>query len=140
MNKQKWKSVGAVFAGLLFIIIVTTLVDVLLHVAHVYPEMGVRMTNGLALLASSYRLVISIAGAYLTAKLSPGQPMRDVIVLGCVGTVLGILGVVQSWDLDLGPRWYAISLAVLAIPQCWFGGRLFVRRHPGAAAPVPVAS
>ena len=130
MNKQKWKSIGAVFVGLIFIIVVTTVVDVILHLVHVYPEMGVRMTNDLALVASSYRLVISIAGAYLTAKLSPGQPMRDAIVLGCVGTVLGILGVVQSWDLDLGPRWYAISLAVLALPQCWFGGWLFLRRNP----------
>jgi hypothetical protein len=135
MNKQKWRSIGAVFAGLLFIVIVTTIVDVLLHQAHVYPEMGVRMTQGLALLASSYRLVISIAGAFLTAKLSPGQPMRDAIVLGCVGTVLGTLGVVQTWNMDLGPRWYAVSLAVLAIPQCWFGGWLFLRRHPVAATP-----
>jgi hypothetical protein len=139
MNKQRWKSIGAVLAGLLTIIIVSTLVDVVLHAVHVYPSLGEPMTNALAVLASSYRLVISIAGAYLTARLSPGQPMRDALVLGCVGTVLGVLGVVQSWDLNLGPRWYAISLAVLAIPQCWFGGWLFLRGHPAAGAPVPSA-
>ena len=66
--------------------------------------------------------------------------LRDAIVLGCVGTVLGILGIVQSWDLDLGPRWYAISLAVLAIPQCWFGGWLFLRRNPAAAVSVSSAT
>jgi hypothetical protein len=27
--------------------------------------------------------------------------------------------------LDLGPRWYPIALVVLAIPQCWIGGRLY---------------
>jgi len=134
MNKQRWKSIGAVLAGLLTIIIASTLVDAVLHAFHVYPSLGEPLTQALALLASSYRLVIGIGGAYLTAKLSPGQPMRDAMVLGCVGTVLGVLGVIQSWDLNLGPRWYAISLAVLAIPQCWFGGWLYQRRAQPAGA------
>lgn len=134
--KQTWKSIGAVVAGLLFIIIVTTVVDIVLHLVHIYPEVGVKMTDGLAVLACSYRLVIGVAGAYLTARLSPGRPMRDVLVLGCVGTVLGVMGVVMTWDMDLGPRWYAISLAVVAIPQCWFGGWLRARQMP---APAPVA-
>lgn len=129
MNQaQTWKSIGAVVAGLLFILIVTTLVDVLLHAVHVYPEMGERMTNRLAVLASSYRLVIGVAGAYLTAWLSPGRALRDALVLGAVGTVLGLLGVVMTWNMDLGPRWYAISLAVVALPQCWCGGWLRERR------------
>jgi hypothetical protein len=122
--KQSWKSIGAVVAGLIFIILVTTLVDVLLHVVRIYPAMGEPMGDGLAVLASSYRLVIGIAGAYLTARLSPGRPMRDALVLGCVGTVLGVMGVVMTWNMGLGPRWYPISLAVVAIPQCWFGGWL----------------
>lgn len=135
--KQTWKSIGAVVAGLFFIIIVSTLVDIVLHLVHVYPEVGVRMTDGLAVLASAYRLVIGIAGAYLTARLSPGRPMRDTLVLGCVGTVLGVLGVVMTWDMDLGPRWYAISLAVVAVPQCWFGGWLRERQLKSL---VPVAA
>ena len=145
MSKQTWKSIGAVFAGLLVVIVVTTLVDVVLHVLRVYPPMPdpeagvpvVPLTNGLAVLASSYRLVISIAGAYLTAKLSPGRPLRDAVLLGFVGTALGAFGAWKTWDMGLGPHWYAISLAVLAIPQCWFGGWLFVRRHPAAATPAP---
>lgn len=122
--KQTWKSIGAVVTGLIFIILVTTLVDVLLHVVRIYPAMGEPMGDGLAVLASSYRLVIGIAGAYLTARLSPGRPMRDALVLGCAGTVLGVMGVVMTWNMGLGPRWYPISLAVVAIPQCWFGGWL----------------
>jgi len=128
MNKNTWKSIWAVVAGVLTIIIVTTIVDIVLHVAHVYPAMDKPLTDALALLASSYRLVISIAGAYLTAKLAPDRPMRHAMILGYVGVVLGMIGLVATWNLGLGPRWYPISLVVLAIPQCWAGGWLFERQ------------
>ena len=136
---QTWKRIWAVVAGLLFIIIVTTLVDIILHIVHVYPPMGEPMSDGLAVIASSYRLLISVAGAWLTARLAPARPMKSALILGVVGTVLGIFGVIQTWNLGLGPRWYPISLAVLAIPQCWFGGWLRERQlaHSASTAPVP---
>ena len=34
------------------------------------------------------------------------------------------MGVLATWNLNLGPKWYAIGLAVLAIPQCWAGGKI----------------
>lgn len=126
MNKTTLKSIGAVAAGVFFIIIVTTFVDLGLHAAKIYPTE--KLTDGLAVLASSYRLVISIAGAWLTAKLAPANPLKHALILGGVGTLLGLVGVVATWNLDLGPRWYPISLAVLAVPQCWFGGWLYARR------------
>ena len=123
---MKGKSIWAVVAGVLFIIVVTTLVDICLHAVGVYPPQGVPLTDALALLATAYRVVISVAGAWITAKLAPSNPMKHAMVLGLVGTILGCAGVVATWNLGLGPRWYAITLAVLAIPQCWLGGKLFV--------------
>jgi len=125
------KSIWAVVAGVLFIIIVTTLVDILLHAIHVYPPMNVKLNDKLSLLAASYRFVISVVGAWLTARLAPSNPMKHALILGVVGTILGIVGVVMTWNLDLGPRWYAIALAVLAIPQCWLGGKLFEWQKSG---------
>ena len=127
MNKTTLKSIWAVVAGVLTIIIVTTLVDILLHVAHVYPPMDQPLTDALALLASVYRLVISVAGAYLTARLAPNRPMRHALILGYVGVGLGLLGAVATWNLGLGPHWYPVSLVVAAVPQCWLGGRLYER-------------
>lgn len=124
MNKNTWKSIGAVVAGVVTIVVVTTAVDIVLHVAGVYPAAGQPLDDRLALVASSYRLVISIAGAWLTARLAPDRPMRHAVILGVVGTVLGLAGLVATWNLGLGPRWYPISLAVLALPQCWAGGKL----------------
>jgi len=119
------KSIWAVAAGVLFIIVVTTIIDLVLHVIHVFPPMNQPINDALAVLATSYRIVISIAGAWITARLAPRNPMKHALILGIVGTVLGIVGVVATWNLGLGPRWYAILLAVLAIPQCWVGGKLY---------------
>jgi hypothetical protein len=130
MTKNTWKSVWAVVAGVLVIIVVTTLVDVLMHMAQVFPPMDTALNDTQSLIASSYRLLISIGGAYFTAKLAPQKPMKHALILGIVGTVLGTLGVVATWGKGMGPAWYPISLAVLAIPQCLVGGWLYERRHP----------
>ena len=47
------------------------------------------------------------------------------LILGWVGVGLGLLGAVATWNLNLGPRWYPIALVVLAIPQCWAGGKIY---------------
>ncbi len=119
------RSIWAIVAGIIFIIVVTTMVDIALHLARVYPPLGQPMDDSLAVVATTYRVVISIAGAYLTARLAPGQPMKHALILGVVGTLLGIAGIVATWNKGLGPNWYPIALAVLAIPQCWAGGRLY---------------
>ena len=119
------KSVWAVVAGVLVIIVVTTLVDILLHVTGVFPPMGQPIDDALALLATSYRIVIGVGGAWHTARLAPDKAMKHAMILGYVGVVLALVGVVATWNLGLGPRWYPISLAVLAIPQCWAGGRIY---------------
>ena len=122
---MNWKSAGAVVAGVLFIIVVTTLADVVLHAVRVYPPMSQPIGDRLALLATCYRVIISIAGAWLTARLAPSQPMKHAMILGVVGVVLGLVGLVATWNLGLGPRWYPIALVVLAVPQCWVGGKLY---------------
>jgi hypothetical protein len=122
------RSIWAVVAGVLFIIIASTLVDIVLHAVDVYPKMGEPIGHGLALLATSYRFVIGIGGGWLTARLAPGKPVKHALILGGIGVVLGLIGVALTWNQNLAPRWYAIALAALAIPQCWLGGRLFEAR------------
>ena len=122
---MNWKSVWAVLAGALVVVVLTTLVDFGLHVAGVFPPLNEPIGDALALLASSYRIVISIAGAWLTARLAPKNPMRHAMVLGAIGALLALIGVVATWNLGLGPRWYPISLVVLAIPQAWAGAKLY---------------
>lgn len=130
------KSIGAVIAGLLLVIIVTTVVDVALHSVGFFPPVEKPISDPQALVATLYRLVISVAGAYLTARLAPDHPLRHAVILGCIGMILGLTGVIVTWNLGLGPRWYPIALTVLAIPQCWVGGKLYERK---LASRVPTA-
>lgn len=119
------RSILAVVVGVVFIIVVTTLVDIALHLTGIYPPMNQPLNDSLALLATGYRIIISIAGAWLTARLAPAKPMKHAMALGYVGTLLGLMGLAATWGKGLGPDWYPIALVVLAIPQCWAGGRLY---------------
>jgi hypothetical protein len=124
------KSIWAVVAGVLFVLLVTTLVDLALHAAGVYPPGKQPIGDAHALLATAYRTVIGVLGAWLTARLAPARPMRHAMILGGVGVVLGLVGLVATWNMALGPRWYPIALVVLAIPQSWLGGRIHETRAP----------
>ena len=125
---MSWKSIRAILAGVLVIIVVTTMVDILLHVVGVYPSVGQPLSDAHAVLATCYRIAISVGGAWLTAHLAPNRPMKHAMMLGYVGTVLGLIGLLATWNLGLGPRWYPVALVVLAIPQCWVGGKLYEAR------------
>jgi hypothetical protein len=88
------------------------------------------INDSLALLATSYRVVISIAGAWLTARLAPDKPMKHALILGVVGTFLGLVGVVATWNQGLGPRWYPV---LLAGDTAVLGGREALRDAGGQA-------
>lgn len=122
---RNWRSIRAIPAGALVAIVITTLIDAGLHLAGVFPPITQPIDDALALLASSYRVFIGIGSAWLTARLAPEHPMRHAIILGAIGAAVALAGVVATWNLGLGPRWYPISLVILAIPQSWAGGKLF---------------
>jgi hypothetical protein len=117
------RSIGAVFAGLLAIFILSLGTDQLLHSLGVYPPWGQPMREtGLLVLAFSYRLVYDVFGCYLTARLAPRAPMLHALILGGIGTVLATLGAIGMWNF--GPNWYPVLLAASALPSAWLGGVL----------------
>ena len=120
------RSVGAVLAGLLFIIIITTATDALLHATGIFPPWGQPMSDSLFVLALAYRIVYGIAGGYLTARLAPDKPVKHAVVLGIIGFVLSLGGTVATWNRgpEFGPKWYPVSLMLIAIPTAWLGGKL----------------
>ena len=122
------KSIRAVLVGAVVAIVTTTLIDVALHATHVYPPLDQPIDDALALLASSYRLVIGVGAGFLTARLAPNRPLQHALVLGAIGAAVSLAGVVSTWNLDLGPKWYPISLVFLAIPQAWVGASLLRAR------------
>ena len=123
------KSIWAVLAGFLVIVLVSTLVDVILHAMGAYPPWDQPIDDKLSALATAYRVLISIGGAYLTARMAPEKPMKHALILGAIGIFFGSLGAVATWNKGLGPHWYPVALVVLAVPQCWLGAKLYLMRR-----------
>lgn len=122
------RSVWAIVAAILFGVVVTTIVDIVLHLVGYYPPLGEPMDDRQSLVATAYRIVIGIAGAWITARLAPAKPMKHVLILGILGTIVCLAGLAATWNRGLGPHWYPIALAVLAIPQSLVGGWIYLRQ------------
>ena len=123
------KSIVAVFAGFFTIVVFSGGVDALLEAVGFYPPDRKAFTIGMFSASIFYRILISILGGFVVGKLAPGKPMKHVVVLAIIGTLIGILGVVTGWNLPGYPHWYAISLAALTFPTIWFGGKLAVGKN-----------
>jgi surface polysaccharide O-acyltransferase-like enzyme len=121
-----WRSVGAVFAGLIAIVALSIGTDMVLRAAGIFPAIGQPMPNGLFLLATVYRTVYGVIGSYIAARLAPAKPMRHALILGLVGVALSAVGLVATWNKgpEFGPKWYPVALIVLALPGAWIGGKL----------------
>src|SRR3954451_23575179 len=96
--RRPLRSIGAVFAGLLFIFIVTTIIDVVLHATGIFPPWGKPMSDALFGIATAYRVVISIAGCWIAARLAPYRPMGHALALGAVGVVVSAIGAAFTWN------------------------------------------
>lgn len=122
------RSIGAVFAGPVVIVVLSTVSDMVMHGTGVFPPPGQPMAASLWVLATAYRIVISVAGCYLTARLAPSRPLQHAMVLGWIGVVISTLGTVLTWNKGpgFGPKWYPIGLIVVALPCAWLGGKLAI--------------
>lgn len=138
MNKSNvFRSVGAVLAGLVAIVLLSTGTDAVLHAVGPFPPEGQPMSGVLFGLAFVYRSVFSVLGGYLTARIAPRRPQLHANVLGGIGTVASLAGAVATWNAgpEFGPHWYPIALVVTALPTVWLGALLAgARRTPAAVS------
>ena|SRR2546423_2285525 len=119
------KSIGAVLAGIVFIVVSHTATDLVLESLGIFPQPkeGLHIT-WMVMTATIYRSIYMVAGGYITAALAPDPPMRYVMILGIIGIALSTLGAIITIPMGLGPAWYPIALIVLSLPCVWLGGRL----------------
>lgn len=127
-GKNILRSIGAIFAGFVTVIVLSIVTDIVLEAVKFFPpqDKPELYTGGLLLIAFIYRSIYTIAGGYVAAALAPSRPMRHAIILGALGMVMGTLGAVANWDKTaVSAAWYPIALVVAAIPCTWLGGKLF---------------
>ncbi len=122
------KGIGAILAGLIFIVVSHTGTDFVLESLGVFtqPNEGFH-TTWMVVTATIYRSIYTVAGGYITAALAPNPPMRYVMILGIIGVVASTLGAIATIPMGIAPIWYPIALVVLALPCVWLGGRLRTR-------------
>jgi hypothetical protein len=118
------RSIGAVLAGMLAVVILSLGTDLALHAAGIFPALGDRMSDNLFVLATVYRTIYAVLGGYITARLAPNRPMQHALLNGLIGVALSTLGAVVTWNRALGPHWYPLALVVTALPTAWLGGKL----------------
>ena len=125
-NSRIGRSIGAIFAGLVLIFVLSLVTDVVMHATGIFPPWMQPMADSLFLVATAYRIIFSVLGCYLAARLAPNRPMQHALILGAIGVVLSAVGLVATWNKgpEFGPKWYPISLVVLALPLAWVGGKL----------------
>lgn len=119
------KSIGAVAAGFITVVILSVTTDFILESLGLFPPQSEpdAYTAGMLTIALIYRCVYTVGGGYVAARFAPDRPMRHAVILGVVGIVVGSIGAAVTWNLT-PHHWYPIALVVTALPCTWLGGRL----------------
>jgi hypothetical protein len=122
------RSIVAIVVGFIAVVVLSLGTDQVLHILKVYPPWGDPMPQpALNALALSYRIVFTIFGSYLAAKIAPRNPMRHAMILGFIGLAFGTAGAVATIPMHLGPAWYPIAIAATAVPCAWIGAKMASR-------------
>jgi hypothetical protein len=112
--------------------ILATAIDMALHAAGIYPPYGEpMMDNGLMAIAFSYRAVITIFAAYITAMIAKEKAKTAIYFTGILGTILWSIGAIVGWDF--GPAWYHIIGIVSALPLAIVGWKIYEQRRKQTA-------
>jgi hypothetical protein len=121
------RSIGAVLAGFVAVVILSLGTDLALRAAGILPPFDQRLPDALVLLATAYRTIYSIAGSYIAARLAPSRPMGHALALGVLGLIASTAGAIATWNGGPAyePKWYPLALIALAMPGAWAGGKLF---------------
>ena len=130
------RSVGAVLAGLVAIVVTHTGTDAICHTTGVFPPAGEMMSDALFGLATAYRVFFEVLGAALTAYLAPARPLKHALVLGAIGVVASTAGLLATMNRvpALGPLWYPLALIVTSVPASWLGAVLVISRRAARRA------
>jgi hypothetical protein len=127
MKTTIFRSIGSVLAGLVTIIVLSNGTDTILESTGIFPPVSEQMKHGfntpwMNLLALMYRIVFMIIGGFVTAYIAVKHKMLHAMILGAIGTVLGIVGAVFAWDI--APAWFLLMLVFAGFPCVWVGCKI----------------
>jgi len=50
------------------------------------------------MIATAYRTIYGVLGAYVTARFAPSRPLKHALILGAMGFAVSVLGTVVTWN------------------------------------------
>lgn len=120
------RSILAVFAGFVVVVILSLGTDILLHYFAGFPKLGTVYNDSQFRWATLYRTLYGIVGSYFTASLAPTRPMMHSLIGGAIGVVLNLAGIVVALTVGpkMGPLWYPLALLVGTLPTAWLGAQI----------------
>jgi hypothetical protein len=129
------RSIWAVVAGFLFIVVLSLGADAIMHAVspRLFDASGGTTNFTILCLSTVFVGVFATVGCYLTARLAPSHPMRHALVLGALGLIFSLIATMRMWNMS--PAWYNVVNLVLVMPYAWLGGRLR-ESEAGSATPM----
>lgn len=128
MNKTIFKSIGAILAGFVLGAVLSVGADFLMGEMGIMSMENFKQTPLFVIfLVIVYRFIFNVIGCYLAARLAPNNPMKHVIIIGVIGTVLSLLGSFAMWDKAI--PFYNIAIILISLPSAWLGGQLFLKKQ-----------
>lgn len=127
MKKNLLKSIWAIVAGFIFVVIASILTDLALISTGLMKQPFYMNTTSFILFVIFYRCLYGTTGSYLTARLSPNKPMKHSIIGGVIGFIIAVSGAAAMWSTP--PHWYPLTLIVTTLPCAWLGGKLLLNKE-----------
>jgi hypothetical protein len=125
-----WRSIVAVAAGYLSMVILVVLLFLVLGIIAptAIPNNETVPSLGWVIFIQFFNLLAAATGGYLTALIARGSRIRHVQVLAVVVLVLGLA---QLWaGMDKLPIWYLILQLAVGLVGVFLGGSLTAHRSP----------
>jgi hypothetical protein len=115
MARNILQSIGAVVGGAAVSILLEVGTDSAMRAAGIFPKAEGSMSDALFVLATAYRTLYAVLGAYITSRLAPNRPMMHALILGALGTLAAAAGAIAMWDKmpEIGPKWYGAATLVV---------------------------
>jgi hypothetical protein len=87
------RSMAAVVAGFIAVVLLSTGTDYVLEASHIFPPPAQQLNQpGILAVALAYRCLFTVIGGWIAARLAPSRPVLQAMVLGAIGTAAAIAG------------------------------------------------
>jgi hypothetical protein len=86
-----------------------------------------------------YRTIYNVIGGYIVARLAPGHPIGHALGIGTLGFLGSLAAAIATWNMNLGPAWYSLSIVALAVPSALVGARLLVASRTAKPGVTPAS-